>query len=54
MARIPDRDRDFIFDTVGMNSSRFTAYELKVIHRIALILDKIGAAIRAREDRWWH
>lgn len=50
MARISDTDRTMIFNTINQNSNRFTEYELKQIHEIALNLYEIYKSLIARLD----
>jgi len=50
MATISDIDRTMIFNAINQNSDRFKEYELKLIHKIALVLYEIHKALIARED----
>jgi hypothetical protein len=48
MERIPDKDRDMIFNTVNQSSKVFTENELQQIHEMALKLSEIYEALIAR------
>jgi hypothetical protein len=50
MPIIADRDRTMIFNTINLNSSRFTEREVERIHEMALELDQIRKSIIDRED----
>jgi hypothetical protein len=50
MATISDIDRSTIFNTINQMSNRFTEYEIKQIHEIALKLGEIYKALLARLD----
>ena len=52
MAEIPDSDRDRIFNTINLNSNKFTEQEIEQIHEIAVMLDEIRQSIINREDIW--
>jgi hypothetical protein len=50
MATIPNTDRTMIFNTINQSSNRFTEFELKQIHEIALRLFEIYKGLIAREE----
>lgn len=50
MAIISDIDRTMILNTINQNSNRFTDYESRLIHKIALLLHEMHIALIARED----
>jgi hypothetical protein len=52
MARISDRDRDIVLNTINLMSDRFEEHEINQIHEIALMLDEIRQSIIKREDSW--
>jgi hypothetical protein len=54
MAKIPDTDRDMIFNTINQCSSSFTENELNQIHEVALKLYEIHKALLARIDNSRH
>jgi len=54
MAKIPDTDRDMIFNTINQCSSPFTENELNQIHEVALELHEIYKALLARMDGSRH
>jgi hypothetical protein len=51
MASITDRDKDVFSNLVETISDRFTEFETKRIHEMALELDLILNSIKAREDK---
>jgi hypothetical protein len=50
MPTISNTDRTMIFNAISQNSARFTEYELRQIHEIALKLYEIYKALVARID----
>jgi hypothetical protein len=54
MAKIPDTDREMIFNTINQCSGPFTENELNQIHEAALKLHEIYKALLARIDNSRH